>query len=332
MGRRGSNNSTIVAVVVAVGLGCESRQFIETDDGVQLAYEIHGSGADTVIVPLASYLAADWGERLATDRTIIFYDPRARGASTLPTDTTRLGLEYDVADLEAVRRHFNLYRPTVIGWSYYALVVAEFAARDPANAERIALVTPMPLRAHAPYTEELNGRAQRVDSALFQRFQNIEAEGWEERDPQVHCRAKLNFVTAPPMVADPTALGGMIAEPCQYSNEWPAHLEPRTQRIMGQLGDWDFRETAMAVRAKAMVMHGSFDHIPAAASEEWAAVLGNARVLVFAGSGRFLWLEALSSFYTSMEAFLSGHVPVGSTWLRRRVQGAGSRESGRPNR
>ncbi len=78
----------VVVVVAAVAgiFGCGSQQFIDTEDGVRLAYEVYGSGPDTVIVPLASYLAADWGERLARDRTIIFYDPRGRGASTPPAD------------------------------------------------------------------------------------------------------------------------------------------------------------------------------------------------------------------------------------------------------
>ena len=59
----------VVVAMVAGIFGCGSQQFIETEDGVRLAYEVYGSGPDTIIVPMASYLAADWGEELAGGRT-----------------------------------------------------------------------------------------------------------------------------------------------------------------------------------------------------------------------------------------------------------------------
>ncbi len=319
MGQRGRRDGLRVVVVVAAVagiLGCGSQQFIHTEDGVRLAYEVYGSGPDTVIVPLASYLAADWGEELAPDRTIIFYDPRARGASTLPTDTTRLGLEYDVADLEVVRSHFDVHRPALIGWWYYAVVVAEYAARNPENAGRVVLVSPMPIRATAPYWEQLNERAGRVDSTFMPRFRKLQLEGWEERDPEVFCRAKLRFADAPPMMNDPTALMIMRANPCRYSNEWPGQLDVRMGRIMDDLGDWDFREVAAAVRSPVLVLHGLADQIPREASREWAEHLDNALLLLFPRAGRFVWLEAITSFFSGMDMFLQGEVPWGATVVR----------------
>ena len=321
MGQRGRGDSLRVVVVVAAvaGIfGCGSQQFIHTEDGVRLAYEVYGSGPDTVIVPLASYLAADWGEELAPDRTIIFYDPRARGASTLPTDTTRLGLEYDVADLEVVRSHFDVHRPALIGWWYYAVVVAEYAARNPENAGRVVLVSPMPIRATAPYWEQLNERAGRADSTFLRRFRKLKLEGWEERDPEVFCRAKLRFADAPPMMNDPTALMIMRANPCRYSNEWPGQLDVRMGRIMDDLGDWDFREVAAAVRSPVLVLHGLADHIPWEASREWAEHMDNALLLLFPRAGRFVWLEAITSFFSGMDVFLQGEVPWGATVVRDR--------------
>ena len=308
----------VVVAMVAAIFGCGSQQFIETEDGVRLAYEVYGSGPDTIIVPLASYLAADWGEELAGDRTVIFYDPRARGASTLPADTTRLGLEYDVADLEAVRSHFGVHRPVLIGWWYYAVVVAEYAARNPENAGRVVLVSPMPIRATAPYWEQLNERAGRVDSTLLRRFRNLEVEGWEERDPEVFCRAKLRFFDAPPMMNDPTALMVMRANPCKYSNEWPGRLDSRMGRIMDDLGDWDFREVAAAVRSPVLVLHGLADQIPQEASREWAEHLDNALLLLIPRAGRFVWVEAITSFFSGMEMFLQGDVPWGAMVVRGR--------------
>jgi proline iminopeptidase len=266
---------------------------------------------------LASYLAADWREKLATDRVMIFYDPRARGASSRPTDPARVGLEYDVRDLETVRRHFGVAEAHLIGWSYYGAVVAAYAARHPEHVGRLTLVAPMPIRAEAPYWEELNERAQRVNVALLERFRGVEAEGWEERDPEVFCRAKMRFADAPPMMMDPTALMAMEAEPCQYENEWPAQLDPTVERIMNGLADWDLRETAEAVTSATLVIYGAGDKIPPAATAEWAEFIPNGYILGFAGAGHYVWIEAMVSFYSAMEAFLDGQIPFGAIRIRR---------------
>jgi pimeloyl-ACP methyl ester carboxylesterase len=304
----------VVAVIGASG--CNSQRFLETEDGVRLAYEVHGSGPDTVIVPLASHIAADWVEKMATDRVMIFYDPRARGASSRPADSMHVGFEYDVQDLEAVRRHLGVGEAHLIGWSYYGAVVATYAARHPEHVRHLVLVAPMPIRADAPYWEELNERAQRVNAALLERFRGVEADGWEERDPQVFCRAKMRFVDAPPMMGDPTALMAMQAEPCQYENEWPAQLDPTFERIFNGLGDWDFRETAEAVTSPTFVIHGEEDKIPRAASVEWAESIPNNYVWSAVQTGHYVWLEAVVSFYYMTDTFLNGQIPPGAIRIR----------------
>ena len=308
----------VVVAMVAGIFGCGSQQFIETEDGVRLAYEVYGSGPDTIIVPLASYLRGVGGGEVGGDGAVVLCGARARGAWTLTADATGLGLEYGVADLEAVRSHFGVHRPVLIGWWYYAVVVAEYAARNPENAGRVVLVSPMPIRATAPYWEQLNERAGRVDSTLLRRFRNLEVEGWEERDPEVFCRAKLRFADAPPMMNDPTALMVMRANPCKYSNEWPGRLDSRMGRIMDDLGDWDFREVAAAVRSPVLVLHGLADQIPQEASREWAEHLDNALLLLIPRAGRFMWVEAITSFFSGMEMFLQGDVPWGAMVVRRR--------------
>ena len=59
---------------------------------------------------------------MAENRTLIFYDQRGGGLSDLPADTTLLGAEQMVADLEAVRRFFELERMTLIAHSFVSIL------------------------------------------------------------------------------------------------------------------------------------------------------------------------------------------------------------------
>src|SRR5262245_3650588 len=100
-------------------------------DGLRLFYELHGTAASRplLVFPNGLYLVDDF-RYLASDRRMVFYDPRQRGRSDAvdePSDAT-VGIECDVDDLEAVRRHFGADRIDLIGHSYAGLLVALYAA------------------------------------------------------------------------------------------------------------------------------------------------------------------------------------------------------------
>jgi len=82
---------------------------IPLQDGPSLFAKVVGHGRDTVIIPAAMYLANDF-QPLVHGRTLIFYDMRGRGASDYVGDPSQLGIEFDVADLETIRLHFDVGR------------------------------------------------------------------------------------------------------------------------------------------------------------------------------------------------------------------------------
>src|SRR5688572_12201670 len=87
------------------------ESYVEVDGGVRLFARSVGAKPDTVIVLhggpglTMEYLAEDLTP-LAEQHTLIFYDQRGAGRSTLVTDSAALDGERFADDLEAVRRHF----------------------------------------------------------------------------------------------------------------------------------------------------------------------------------------------------------------------------------
>ncbi|MEP7347646.1 MAG: alpha/beta fold hydrolase, partial [Gemmatimonadaceae bacterium] len=101
-----------------------------------LYYHIVGSGRDTVLVPLAAYLEKVLAP-LSQSHTVIFYDPRRRGRSTSYADTTLSTFANDVQDVESIRVAVGASKVSLIGFSYFGAVVADYAASFPERVSRV---------------------------------------------------------------------------------------------------------------------------------------------------------------------------------------------------
>src|SRR5207248_1958070 len=104
-----------------------SEGWLPAEEGLRLHYELRGSGSQAVVVPLAVYLAGPLGP-LADGQRLIFYDLRGRGRSDAVRDPARIGITHDLTDVEAVRRHFELERMALVGFSYVGGMAAGYAA------------------------------------------------------------------------------------------------------------------------------------------------------------------------------------------------------------
>ena len=120
-------------------------------DSARLFYKIVGHGADTIIaihggpgLDLES-IAGDFAV-LGARHTVIFYDQRGGGKSTLPTDTSTLAARRQVQDLDELRRHFGLSKVTLVAHSYGPLLAASYALAHPSNVSRMVFFGPVPPR------------------------------------------------------------------------------------------------------------------------------------------------------------------------------------------
>ena len=104
-----------------------SEGFVTAEDGVRLAFQESGEGRGAVVVPNGWYLLRDL-EGLAKGRRLIAYDPRNRGRSDRAEDggVPQGSVAREVADLEAVRRHFGLERMSLVGHSYVAMILVAY--------------------------------------------------------------------------------------------------------------------------------------------------------------------------------------------------------------
>jgi pimeloyl-ACP methyl ester carboxylesterase len=281
---------------------------VTTQDGVRLFFEALGNGPQLVLIPNGFHLREDF-ERLATGRTLVFYDVRNRGRSDHVSDGAQLarGIHNDVDDLDTVRRHFGTARAAVIGHSYLGLTVAVYAMKYAAHVERVVQISPLQPRHGTQYPAHLahaDGVLRDVCTALAQ----LEKER-QSTDPEAFCR-KFWSVLRAIYVTSPADAEKIRWGRCHLPNErgfmkyWLESLMPSIQGL-----ELTAQEVAQA-QAPILTLHGTKDRsAPYGGGREWALMLPSARLLSVVDAGHAPWIEAPELVLGAIETFLNGAWP-----------------------
>jgi proline iminopeptidase len=235
--------------------------------------------------------------QLARDRELIFYDQRGGGRSRVDASVA-VDWRAHVADLDRVIEEFALGRPTIVGYSWGALLAmlhaTEAAAGRTANAPHLLLlIDPAPIsRAYRAEFETEFARRQNAPEIRALRDE-LAASGLRDRDPARYKQRAFELSVAP-YFADPRAARDLT----------PFRVIGRVQQVVWEsLGDYDLTPLLALVRCRALVIHGQEDPIPLASSEAAARALG-ARLVVLHPCGHVPYVEQQDALFEVAEAFL----------------------------
>jgi pimeloyl-ACP methyl ester carboxylesterase len=289
--------------------------YVLTDEGLRLYYRVVGDGPEQAIIPLASSLIDDC-DPLVEGRTLIFYDQRGRGQSDPVANPEWISFAHEVRDLETVRRHFELERVDLLGWSYLGAVAALYAAAHPRHVRRLVMMCPMAPRSYysfggsSPEAEAgLKKLKERTDTAGEQQLEAMRQAGVDKSDPVGYCRL-FSRVYGANMMGKPDAYDNKRSDPCRYPNEWPENARTTARTLFS--GEWDWRSDVGSATMPALIVHGAEDVLPLAGSQEWASALEDARILIIPDVGHFPHIEAPEVVWPAVTTFLNGAWPVGA--------------------
>lgn len=280
-----------------------------TADGVELHYRVVGDGQETILVPLAT-LHSDRLDALARpNRKVVLFDPRNRGRSEA-AELSRVSLERQMDDVEAIRKAVGAERVDLIGWSGLGMELWAYVLRHPERVRRFVQLAPIPPRQEPWIQEMLADRAERLDSVAVREFRRQVEEGEFVGDPAARCRAS-NRIEWAATFADPAGVSE-TPDVCEYPNEWGVNLGPYFDALLGSFGTYDWRPTLDSVPVPRLVIHGARDNIPRGGNAEWVRGQPNARILVVEGAGHWPHYERSERVLPAIAAFLDGEWPEGS--------------------
>jgi len=266
--------------------------------GVALFERRVGSGPPTVVLhggPGAhhDYLLPGF-DRLATHRTLIYYDQRGGGRSAVPREVP-VGWREQVEDLEALRIVWGIERLSIAGYSWGGLLALLYALEHPDRVDRLGLVSPAPVWRQARAEFERRLAERNAAPEILEARRRIQDGGLRELDPEEYRRRMFELSVA-----------GYFHDWRKASDMTPFRITGRTQQeVWESLGDFDLRPRLRGLGLPAVVLHGEDDPIPMETAEALAGLLG-APLERIPACGHVPYVEAPEKFTGVLDAFLPG--------------------------
>ncbi len=285
--------------------------WVTTSDSARIYYRIIGHAADTIIAIHGGpgidqeSIFGDF-QVLGEHHTVIFYDQRGGGRSTLPADTTTLVVKRQIQDLDELRKHFKLERVTLVAHSYGPLLAASYAIAHPQNVKRMVFFGPIPPRRGDFFTVYGKNLNARLDSTQRAKMRAASREMTSATgDTKKGCSDYWAIATRP-RLAEPDRTMPLLksdicagpAEGIRYGNVTSNHI------IMGSYGDWDLRPQLRTLQIPLLVVHGEEETIPMNLVEEWVTSLPNAHLFKVPRAAHYTFAERPEIVWPEVEKFL----------------------------
>lgn len=252
------------------------------------------------------YLLPDL-DRLKDAYRLIYYDQRGRGRSAEGVRPEDVTIASDVADLDAVRRHFHLDAPAVLGHSWGAVIALEYAIRHPAHVSRLILMNPAPASAsdavvlRKAYLEKLGAEMDRQREILA-------SAAYRAGDPEaVVARYRIHFKPAFVRSADYEKL--MAAMTAIFTSQGAEGIlearavEDQLMRESWQVAGYDLLPRLRSLRIPTLVITGDHDFIPSEVTDHIARAIPGAQLVTIKECGHFTYLECPAEVRSALDEF-----------------------------
>ena len=234
---------------------------------------------------------------LATHHRLITYDQRGGGQSRTD-DPTPITWRTQVEDLAALLRERHMTAPTIVGYSWGALLAMLYAIEHhrlggaPTPA-RLVLISPAPVTKAWRADFDRNLAARQQHPAIVGERTALAASTLRHDDPDRYRQRAFEL-----------SVSGYFADVTNARNLTPFRVTGRVQQsVWESLGDFDLIPALEAVHIPTLVIHGRQDPIPLASAEATARAL-HAQLVVLDPCGHVPYVEQPEALFRAVHGFL----------------------------
>ena len=252
------------------------------------------------------YLLPDL-DRLQDRFRLIYYDQRGRGRSAdgvRPEDVT---LASELDDLDAVRQHFRLDAPALLGHSWGAVLALEYALRHPARVSHLVLMNPAPVSA-ADLAVLRKAYLEKLGAEMDKQREIVAGAAYQEGDPEaVTARHRIHFKPALKEAEHYERL--MAAMKAAFFRQGKEGIvkaravEDRLYRDTWQMPGYDLVAGLGSLRIPTLVIAGDHDFIPLPVAERIARGIPDATLVTLKDCGHFAYLECPDAVRDALDDF-----------------------------
>lgn len=218
----------------------------ESADGTSIAYFALGPAhAEQTLIAInggpgdTHHTIAHVLELATENRRVVLYDQRGLGASG-SAPSSRLDLDHQVADIDALRDELDASRPVLLAQSWGGLIAQAYAAARPEGLDRLVLVASM-------------AGAREVDVAYY--------GCWQPRVADLQARGFIPTPLPEGWCASADAAGPAYFHDPEFS---PPATDNECNDAVGAatwaaVGDFDFRDQLASLQAPVLILVGESD-------------------------------------------------------------------------
>ncbi|MCP4547517.1 MAG: alpha/beta fold hydrolase [bacterium] len=271
-------------------------------DGARLYYKAIGSGEPIVVLhggPGFDHqtFLPDL-ELLAEHNRVIFYDQRGSGLSEGPVDSVSITIENFIADIEAIRKHFNIEKLNLLGHSWGGILAMHYAVEHPGNLNTL-IVASAGASSDCFGAMGENISANRTPEDWEALGEIYESEEFKADDPaaiEAFWRIYFKVYFPDPSFADSMNLA-MTERTIKNGNAVAGN-------ILASVGDFDLCDALAAVTCPALVIHGEADPMPTTYAEQINECLPNSELVIVENAGHWLFVDGREPFCRSIAGFV----------------------------
>lgn len=276
-------------------------------NGSRIHYSVRGQGPALIAHSGGpGWDARSWDDLAGIDAfaSVIVMHPRGSGLSAAPVNGA-YGLADYAADLDGLRRHLELEKPVILGWSHGGMVAQEYASRHPDGPGKLILYS-----TSACFGASLTDPQQMLSALMAYQNQPWFADSmaalqdwWSGRCTTDEEASKLwsrmvKFYFS--------AFDGKAEQYLQRTAQLPLHIAPLLTFMGSEAASMDLRPALKKLQIPSLVIAGRQDCVtPLAMSEEIAGEIPGAQLEVFENSGHFAHVEEPERFCEVLRRFLS---------------------------
>lgn len=240
------------------------------------------------------YLLPYLGDLAETHR-LYLYDQRGGGRSPVGRPQ-EIGWRDHVADLRALTDEWVLERPSLLGYSWGALLALLFATEHSDRCGPLVLMSPAAAWGdfHRRFKDEFARRSSSKEVRKLR--EELEASGLAERDPGAY-RARRFDLSVAGYFRDPRHARGLTPFKVQ------AQAQQHTWQSLAGYGP-ELKRRLAALKIPALILHGRHDPLPFQWAEELADTLPNSRLVTLERAGHVPYVEEPDRTFEAIRAFL----------------------------
>jgi proline iminopeptidase len=247
-------------------------------------------------------------DRLAGSCRLIYYDQRGRGRSAGDVKPEEVSIRSEMADLDHLRRHFQLDSVGILGHSWGGVLAMEYTTRHPDRVSHLILLNTAPASGHdaAKFRQLL--RASRTPSEI----EKIEAISSSDRYQAGSLQAELDYyrIHFRDTVSDPARLEQILerlrSQFTPLSVITARAIEERLYEQTYWSADYDLLPRLQDLNIPALVLHGDRDVVPVEMAAAVAAAIPGSRFTVLTGCGHFSYFEQPEQVHEHVAALIRG--------------------------